>query len=209
MTYHINEIYLTLQGEGYWTGRAAVFARFARCNLWTGHEQDRHRAVCRFCDTDFTDTTSYCDDAELADAIVGEWIANPDTLPPRDPMVVFTGGEPLLELDAALTYAMHAAGFFIAAETNGSQPRPPGIDWLTVSPKADAKLILKSGDELKLVYPQTTDPATYLSLDFSHYYLQPMDGPELKENTAAAIDYIKQHPQWRLSVQTHKYVDIP
>jgi len=209
MTYHINEVFLTLQGEGYWTGRAAVFCRFSRCNLWTGYEKDRDRAICQFCDTDFTDSTSYFDACELADAIVGEWVADPDDLPPRDPMVVFTGGEALLELDQPLTHAMHAAGFYIAVETNGTRLRPRGIDWLCMSPKTGTELAITSGDELKLIYPQNIDPSTYLGLDFTHWFLQPMAGPTIAANTQQAIDYIKTHPQWRLSLQTHKLAGIP
>jgi len=219
MTYQVHEIFMTLQGEGYWTGRAAVFCRFSRCNLWTGLEKDRHRAVCQFCDTDFVDATAYTLDS-LATAISHQWSSSaPDMLPPpgtrhgkrRQSMVVFTGGEPLLQLDQQLTTAMHERGYYIAVETNGTRPRPPGIDWLCMSPKAGTELAITKGDELKLVYPQQgINPANLLrNTSFHHYYLQPMDGPNREANTHFAINYILEHPQWRLSLQTHKIIGLP
>ncbi len=186
-----------------------MFCRFAGCNLWSGLESDRERAVCRFCDTDFvgTDGTAggrYADANALAAAIEAEWTGGPDNR-----LVVLTGGEPLLQVDAALTQALHARGFAIAVETNGTQDPPPGLDWVCVSPKAGATLRLTEGDELKLVYPQVgADPASFAALRFQHFLLQPMDGPALAANTRAAIDYCLQHPQWRLSVQTHKIVGL-
>lgn len=209
MAYSVKEIFYTLQGEGRNAGRAAVFCRFAGCNLWSGREQDRADAVCTFCDTDFVGTDGTgggkfrAADA-LAAAIDAEWIAAGG---PK--MVVLTGGEPLLQVDPALIEALHARGFEIAVETNGTVAPPPGIDWLCVSPKADAPLAVGTGDELKLVYPQSDAmPERFAGLDFAHFLLQPMDGPALVENTAAAIAYCMAHPQWRLSVQTHKVVGI-
>jgi 7-carboxy-7-deazaguanine synthase (Cx14CxxC type) len=198
-----------LQGEGAQAGRAAVFCRFAGCNLWSGLESDRDRAVCRFCDTDFVGTNGtaggrYADANALAAAIEAEWTSGPDNR-----LVVLTGGEPLLQVDAALTQALHARGFAIAVETNGTQDPPPGLDWICVSPKAGAPLRLTKGDELKLVYPQDgADPASFAALRFQHFLLQPMDGPALAANTRAAIDYCLKNPQWRLSVQTHKVVGL-
>lgn len=211
MTYTVKEIFYTLQGEGANAGRPAVFCRFAGCNLWTGREQDRASAVCQFCDTDFVgigpDGGRFSTPGELADAVAECW--------PREhhdrcrPLVVCTGGEPLLQLDAALVEAFHARGFTVAVETNGTQLPPPGIDWITVSPKARAPLRLTRGDELKLVYPQKEgEPERYASLDFGEFYLQPMDGPDLAANTRAALDYCLAHPQWRLSIQTHKLLGI-
>lgn len=209
--YQVHETFLTLQGEGYWAGRAAVFCRFSRCNLWTGHEKDRHRAVCQFCDTNFADARPYTLSA-LTARIEGLWEGA--RAPGAQPMVVFTGGEPLLQLDEALTNAMHHRGFYIAVETNGTQPRPDGIDWLCMSPKAGTELAITRGDELKLVYPQEgINPANLLGLNFTHHWLSPMNNPQGVSldvaNTKAAIQYILQHPQWRLSLQTHKVIGMP
>jgi 7-carboxy-7-deazaguanine synthase (Cx14CxxC type) len=209
MAYSVKEIFYTLQGEGRNAGRAAVFCRFAGCNLWSGREQDRAEAVCTFCDTDFvgTDGTGggkFRDADALAAAVDAEWGGAGGAK-----MVVLTGGEPLLQADAALTDALHARGFEVAVETNGTVAPPPGIDWLCVSPKAEAPLAIKGGDELKLVYPQPAAmPERFEGLDFAHFLLQPMDGPALAENMAAAIAYCMAHPKWRLSVQTHKVVGI-
>ena len=210
MTYTVKEIFKTLQGEGAQAGRAAVFCRFAGCNLWSGREADRASAVCQFCDTDFVGTDGpgggRFDDAEaLARTIENAWGSQT-----RRRFVVFTGGEPLLQLDAALVAAVHALGFEIAVETNGTQEAAAGIDWICVSPKAGTPLRLRRGHELKLVYPQSgIDPAELRALAFDHFWLQPMDGPDLAPNTAAAIDYCLSHPPWRLSVQMHKLVGIP
>jgi len=209
MAYSVKEIFYTLQGEGRNAGRAAVFCRFAGCNLWSGREQDRADAVCTFCDTDFvgTDGTGggkFRDADALAAAVEAEWRGAGG---PK--MVVLTGGEPLLQVDADLVDALHARSFEIAVETNGTVAPPPGIDWLCVSPKADAPLAVRRGDELKLVYPQAEAmPERFVDLDFAHFLLQPMGGPALAENTAAAIAYCMAHPQWRLSVQAHKVVGI-
>jgi len=213
MTYHVKEIFYTLQGEGAQTGRPAVFCRFAGCNLWTGREQDRVRAICTFCDTQFrgTDGVSggkYASADQLADRIRETW--GGESAPGVRPYVVCTGGEPLLQLDEPLIKALHARGFEVAVETNGTRPAPPGLDWICVSPKANAELVLRSGDELKLVYPQTkVNPERFLGLDFKHYYLQPMYGPEREANTRMAVTYCLAHPQWRLSLQTHKDLGIP
>jgi 7-carboxy-7-deazaguanine synthase len=210
VTYTVKEIFKTLQGEGAQAGRAAVFCRFAGCNLWSGREADRASAVCQFCDTDFVGTDGpgggRFDDAEtLARTIENAWGSQT-----RRRFVVFTGGEPLLQLDAALVAAVHALGFEIAVETNGTQEAAAGIDWICVSPKAGTPLRLRRGHELKLVYPQSgIDPAELRALAFDHFWLQPMDGPDLAPNTAAAIDYCLSHPPWRLSVQMHKLVGIP
>ena len=213
-TYAVKEIYYTLQGEGAQTGRAAVFCRFAGCNLWTGREADRATAVCTFCDTDFVGTdgpgggTFRSPDA-LAAAVRAVWPEAGHGTTAR-PLVVCTGGEPLLQLDAALIDAFHAQGFEVAVETNGTQPQPPGLDWITVSPKANAPLVLTAGHELKLVYPQPAAmPERFAGLDFAHFYLQPMDGPDVEANTSAALRYCLEHPQWRLSLQTHKLLAIP
>jgi 7-carboxy-7-deazaguanine synthase len=209
MTYSVKEIFYTLQGEGRNAGRAAVFCRFAGCNLWSGREQDRARAVCTFCDTDFlgTDGTGggkFADAEALAAAVYAEWAGGS-----AGKMVVLTGGEPLLQVDAALTAALHARGFEIAVETNGTIGPPEGVDWLCVSPKSHAPLAVTRGDELKLVYPQPeATPDRFEHLAFDHFLLQPMDGPDLAANTQAAIGYCLAHPQWRLSVQTHKVVGI-
>lgn len=207
--YTVKEIFYTLQGEGRQAGRAAVFCRFSGCNLWSGREEDRSKAVCQFCDTDFVGTGpdggKFATAAELAARIASEWPAGSG----GTPYVVCTGGEPLLQLDAALIDALHAEGFEIAVETNGTIAAPAGIDWICVSPKAGAPLLQTSGNELKLVYPQATQlPETVAHLQFDNFYLQAMDGPELAANTRAAIAYCMAHPRWRLSVQTHKVVNI-
>jgi 7-carboxy-7-deazaguanine synthase len=210
MTYSVKEIFYTLQGEGANTGRPAVFCRFAGCNLWSGREEDREDAICRFCDTDFVGLDGpgggrFSSAEDLAAAVGHIW---PDGVAgPR--FVVCTGGEPLLQLDAPLLQALHQEGFAVAIETNGTQPLFPGIDWVCVSPKAGAPLVLTSGDELKLVYPQEgAEPELYESLDFSHFYLQPMDGPNRDANTSAALGYCLAHPRWRLSLQTHKILGL-
>ena len=208
MTYSVKEIFYTLQGEGARAGRAAVFLRFAGCNLWSGLEKDRAEAICKFCDTEFvgTDGTGggkFADAASLAQAVAAEWPGG------GAPYVVCTGGEPLLQLDTPLIEALHGAGFEIAIETNGTLMPPPGIDWLCVSPKADAQQVLKQGDELKLVYPQEGgDPDRYAGQAFAHFFLQPMDSPNRAANTQAATAYCLAHPQWRLSLQTHKLLGI-
>jgi 7-carboxy-7-deazaguanine synthase (Cx14CxxC type) len=210
MTYTVKEIYYTLQGEGGQAGRAAVFCRFTGCNLWTGREEDRSKAVCQFCDTDFIGTDGpgggkFASADALAQAVLKHW----PTGSGGKPLVVFTGGEPLLQLDEALVDALHAAGFEIAVETNGTQPAPEGLDWICVSPKADAELVLRRGTELKLVFPQSNAmPERFADLDFQHFFLQPMDGIEGRKNTQKAIAYCLQHPQWRLSIQTHKVIGI-
>lgn len=211
MAYTIKEMFATLQGEGAHAGRAAVFCRFAGCNLWSGREADRAGATCRFCDTDFVGTDGegggrFADADALADAIAATWAA-PDM---DHAFVVFTGGEPLLQLDAPLIAAVHARGFEIAIETNGTLPAPEGIDWICVSPKADAPLVQRTGHELKLVYPQPDRlPETVADLDFQQFWLQPMDGPDQARNTAQAVAYCRTHPRWRLSLQTHKLIGIP
>lgn len=212
MTYLVKEAFLTLQGEGGQAGRAAVFCRFARCNLWSGHEEHRASAICRFCDTDFVGTDGpgggRFDSADaLADHLDARWGGDGSR---AGKYVVCTGGEPLLQLDAALVDALHERGFTVAIETNGTLEPPPGIDWICVSPKAGADLRLTAGDELKLVFPQEGgEPERYAALDFEHFFLQPMDGPDRERNTRRAIDYCLAHPTWRLSVQTHKYLGIP
>ncbi len=211
MTYTVKECFYTLQGEGVHAGRPAVFCRFSGCNLWTGREADRPRAVCTFCDTDFVgvgpDGGKFKGAQELAAFVRARWPADA----PADvrPFVVCTGGEPLLQLDGAAVDALHEVGFEIAVETNGTQPAPPGLDWICVSPKADAPLALTSGDELKLVYPQALAmPERFDGLDFRHFLLQPMDGPAVEANVRAALAYCLAHPRWRLSVQTHKSLGI-
>lgn len=213
MTYSVKEIYFTLQGEGANTGRAAVLLRFAGCNLWTGREEDRAAAVCRFCDTDFFGTDGpgggkFSSPEDLADAVRRTWPVEADRR--LGPFVVCTGGEPMLQLDEPLIDALHGAGFEVAVESNGTIPAVSGIDWLCVSPKADATLVQCSGDELKLVYPQERgQPERYAALDFRHFFLQPMDGPDATRNTELAARYCLAHPQWRLSLQTHKLVGLP
>jgi 7-carboxy-7-deazaguanine synthase (Cx14CxxC type) len=210
MSYALKELFLTLQGEGGQAGRAAVFCRFAGCNLWSGREEDRAKAICRFCDTDFVGLDGsgggrYDTAQELVGAALALWAGQDD----QGRLVVFTGGEPLLQLDDDLIKAFHAAGFEVAVETNGTIAAPSGLDWICVSPKADAPLVQMTGEELKLVYPQVGgDPARFETLDFKRFLLQPMDGPHLAENTEAAIAYCLAHPRWRLSVQTHKYLGL-
>jgi 7-carboxy-7-deazaguanine synthase (Cx14CxxC type) len=211
MSYQVKEIYYTLQGEGAQAGRAAVFLRFAGCNLWNGLERDRQHSTCQFCDTDFVGTNGpgggkFADAQSLARAVLACW-------PPAEgarPYVVCTGGEPLLQLDEELIEALHSAGFEVGIETNGTLAAPAGIDWICVSPKADAPLVQDRGDELKLVFPQASaPPERFARLSFRHYFLQPMDSPAKNENTRAAIAYCLAHPQWRLSLQTHKLIGIP
>ncbi|MDQ3821557.1 MAG: 7-carboxy-7-deazaguanine synthase [Acidobacteriota bacterium] len=213
MAYSVKEIYVTLQGEGANTGRTAVFCRFAGCNLWTGREEDRAEAVCNFCDTDFVGTDGpgggrFASAEDLAQAVSAKWRA-PLSARAR-PLVVCTGGEPLLQLDEELVAAFHKANFEVAIETNGTKLPPPGIDWVCVSPKAGAELVLNSGHELKLIFPQKrAEPELFDRLDFQHFFLQPMDGPARDINTQLAIEYCLEHPQWRLSLQTHKMLGIP
>jgi 7-carboxy-7-deazaguanine synthase (Cx14CxxC type) len=211
MSYAVHELFYTLQGEGANTGRPAVFCRFAGCNLWTGREQDRASAICRFCDTEFVGTAGpgggrYASAERLADAVAGTWRAEGD----GRRFVVCTGGEPLLQLDGALLDALHARGFEVAVETNGTVAPPAGVDWLCVSPKAGSTLVVERGDELKLVFPQDgAPPERFEGLAFAHFYLQPMDGPAREANTSAALRYCLEHPRWRLSLQTHKLLGIP
>lgn len=221
MSYAVKELFYTLQGEGANTGRAAVFLRFTGCNLWTGRESDRARATCQFCDTDFVNTDGpgggrFAAADALAAAARALWdqhAAEDQGSAAGSPFIVCTGGEPLLQLDQPLLAALHAHGFTVALETNGTLPLPPGpeaVDWVCVSPKANAELALTSGDELKLVFPQPgAEPERYRGLAFRHLFLQPMDGPTRAENTAAAVRYCLAHPKWRLSLQTHKLLGIP
>ncbi len=209
--YAVKEIFYTLQGEGVQTGRAAVFCRFSGCNLWSGREQDRSSAICKFCDTEFAGTGGpgggkFATADDLASAVESKWPAAG-----RDrKFVVCTGGEPLLQLDASLIGALHARGFEIAVETNGTCPAPPGLDWICVSPKAGAELRQLAGDELKLVFPQPgAEPERFESLAFRHFFLQPMDSPDRERNTQLALRYCMEHPRWRLSLQTHKFLGIP
>ena len=210
MTYTVKEIFYTLQGEGANAGRAAVFCRFAGCNLWTGREEDRARAICQFCDTDFVGTDGsgggkFADAASLAEAVASFW---PDGENGR-PLVVCTGGEPLLQLDSAAVAALHERGFEVAVETNGTRLPPEGIDWICVSPKIGAEFVLQHGHEIKLVYPQLNgEPERFAGLKFDNFFLQPMDGPRQAQNIQAAIEYCLKHPQWRLSLQTHKIVGL-
>jgi 7-carboxy-7-deazaguanine synthase (Cx14CxxC type) len=212
-SYSVKEIFYTLQGEGANSGRAAVFCRFAGCNLWTGKEEDRASAICKFCDTDFVGTDGlggarFTSAELLADAVRVNWQEAVST--EGLPLVVCTGGEPLLQLDEELVKALHNVGFQIAVETNGTLLPPDGIDWLCVSPKAGSNLALHSGHELKLVFPQEgAEPACYENLDFQHFFLQPMDGLERELNTQLAIQYCLNHPRWRLSLQIHKLIGIP
>jgi 7-carboxy-7-deazaguanine synthase (Cx14CxxC type) len=209
VSYAVKEIFLTLQGEGAQTGRAAVFCRFAGCNLWSGREEDRASATCQFCDTDFVGTDGTLGDRygtadQLADAIAAQWTAGDGNR-----YVVLTGGEPLLQVDAPLIDALHARRFTIAVETNGTVEAPKGLDWICVSPKAGSTLVLRRGHELKLVYPQAgAAPETFTHLAFERFSLQPMDGPDVADNTARAVAYCLRHPQWRLSLQTHKSLGI-
>lgn len=215
MSYSIKEIYYTLQGEGAHAGRPAVFCRFTGCNLWTGHEEDRDNAICQFCDTKFVGTdgpgggvfTMASDIAKVVDACWpkgddGGWVGNK--------LVVCTGGEPLLQLDTAIIDALHDLGFSVAIETNGTKLPPSGVDWVCVSPKANAECILTEGDELKLVYPQFGgEPSKYQAMNFERFFLQPMDGPSHDTNTQLAAEYCLENPQWELSIQTHKLIGLP
>ena len=211
MTYLVKELFYTLQGEGAQTGRPAVFCRFSGCNLWTGREEHRSIAVCKFCDTDFVGTDGiggghFKSADELADVVVAAW---PD-MSLGIPYVVCTGGEPLLQLDERLVDAFHDRGIEVAVETNGTQPTVRGLDWICMSPKAGAALELLEGNELKLVYPQQgAEPERFVDLKFDHFFLQPMDGPDQTANTQAVVDYCLRNPRWRLSLQTHKYLGIP
>lgn len=209
MTYKVKETFYTLQGEGAHAGRPAVFLRFSSCNLWTGQEKDRARAICQFCDTDFVGTHGtgggkFGSPEELADHVASFWPATGGS-----PMVVCTGGEPLLQLDEALIAALHSRDFYVAVETNGTIEPPAGLDWICVSPKIGADLVARSGDELKLVFPQLGgDPVQFEDLAFDSFRLQPMDGPSVEQNTRAAIEYCMKNPQWHLSLQTHKQIGI-
>lgn len=217
MAYSVKEVYCTLQGEGYHTGRVAVFVRFAGCNLWTGREEDRETAVCTFCDTDFVGTDGpnggkFKTADALATHIRAVWDESTQgpAEPHVSPFIVCTGGEPLLQLDAPLIDAMHGKGFEIAVETNGTLKAPDGIDWICVSPKADAPLVQQTGNELKLVwYQEKAPPSRFEEMEFQHFYLQPMDGPDQDRFTREAIMYCLHHPKWRLSLQTHKFLGIP
>ncbi|MGE0490457.1 MAG: 7-carboxy-7-deazaguanine synthase [Vulcanimicrobiota bacterium] len=211
MTYAVKEIFYTLQGEGANSGRPSVFCRFSGCNLWSGREQDRASAICQFCDTDFVGTNGpgggkFRSPEDLAAAIAEQWPAGQDS--PR--FVVCTGGEPLLQVDEPLVQALHQRGFQVAVETNGTLVPPAGIDWVCVSPKAGSDFVLRKGHELKLVFPQSgAPPERFEDTEFEHYYLQPMDGPRVSENTQAAVRYCLDHPRWKLSLQTHKLLGIP
>jgi 7-carboxy-7-deazaguanine synthase (Cx14CxxC type) len=235
MAYRVKEIFYTLQGEGMRAGRPAVFCRFTSCNLWTGRERDRHRAICQFCDTDFIGTDGpdggvFATAADLAEAVAARWPRMPGSPEPASPVpaspelvgsrlpgggaggqpyVVCTGGEPLLQLDAEAVAALHGRGFEVAVETNGTRDAPAGIDWICMSPKAGALLRLRAGDELKLVFPQPgAEPERFEALPFGNFLLQPMDGPHLAAHTQAAVEYCLAHPRWRLSLQTHKMLGI-
>lgn len=209
MSFTVKELFYTLQGEGANTGRAAVFCRFAGCNLWTGREADRASAVCRFCDTDFVGTDGpgggqFASANLLANAVSKLWPGG------ARPLVVCTGGEPFLQMTAELVGALHERSFEVAVETNGTRAAPPGLDWVCVSPKAGAELVLRAGDELKLIFPQAgAEPERYEQLDFRHFFLQPMDGPDRDRNTQLAVRYCLEHPRWRLSLQTQKILGIP
>ncbi|MBO99842.1 MAG: 7-carboxy-7-deazaguanine synthase [Candidatus Marinimicrobia bacterium] len=209
--YSIKETYFTIQGEGFHTGRSAVFVRFAGCNLWSGHEKDRAKALCKFCDTDFVGIDGpgggkFATASKLADHILSKWPKGTNT----EPFVVCTGGEPLLQIDSELVEALHDNKFEIAIETNGTIKPPQGIDWICVSPKAESDVLINKGDELKLVYPQEgAEPSKYEHLEFDYFSLQPMDSDQLEENTKKTIEYCNQHPLWRLSLQTHKFLGIP
>jgi 7-carboxy-7-deazaguanine synthase (Cx14CxxC type) len=211
VSYQVKSVFFTLQGEGIRSGRPAVFVRFAGCNLWSGREADRSGATCRFCDTDFVGTDgpgggTWVDGLALAAAVASHWPAGGAE---GRPLVVCTGGEPLLQLDAPLIEALHAAGFEVAVETNGTRPLPTGPDWVCVSPKAGADLVVRAGNELKLVFPQPgAEPERFVGLDFEHFILQPMDGPRLERNTREALRYCLAHPRWRLGLQLHKLLGI-
>ena len=216
MAYRVKEVFHTLQGEGMQAGRAAVFCRFAGCNLWSGREEHRADAVCRFCDTDFVGTDGpgggrFDDAAALAGAVARCWMEVVGAGPAESGgLVVCTGGEPLLQLDATAVLALHDAGFEVAIETNGTIAVPAGVDWVCVSPKAGSDVVVRAGDELKLVYPQPgAEPEGFEDWDFTHFVLQPMDGPDRERNTAATVAYCRAHPRWRLGLQTHKYLGIP
>lgn len=214
MGYKVKELFYSLQGEGANTGRPSVFVRFAGCNLWSGREEDRHRgpSCSRWCDTDFLGTDgsgggTFTTARDLAVAVLNQLPTDADTT--HLPLVVCTGGEPLLQLDRPLIVALHTLGFPVAIETNGTIPTPEGIDWVCVSPKANTKLVVTTGDEVKLIYPQIgIDPSQFTGLAFHHFFLQPMDGPDLTANTRLGIDYCLKHPRWRLSVQTHKLLGL-
>lgn len=211
-SYKVKEIFYTIQGEGTHSGRPAVFCRFSGCNLWSGREEDREKAICQFCDTDFRGTDGinggiFDTPLELTQAILKLW---PPTGFGTTPFLVCTGGEPLLQLDQSLVTCLHEHGIFIAVETNGTVIPPSGIDWICVSPKAGSELKLKEGSEIKLVYPQPeAPPEQYVDLSFNHFYLQPMDGPDLEKNTQLTLAYCMQHPQWSFSLQSHKILNIP
>ena len=211
MSYSIKTLYYTLQGEGFYTGRPAVFCRFSGCNLWSGLEKDRKKAICSFCDTEFVGTDGlnggkYPTAKSVAKKAYSLWPAETEALP----YVVCTGGEPLLQLDSKLIQAFHEYGFEIGIETNGTIPIPEEVDWVCVSPKSSAELIVEKGNELKIVYPQNgLDPLDYVGLDFDHFSLQPMDGPNIQKTTHITLDYCMKHPQWNLSLQTHKLLNIP
>ena len=210
MKYSVKEIYYTLQGEGYHTGRPAVFIRFSGCNLWTGHEKDRSGAICNWCDTDFVGTNGInggkFSAEEITNIISSLWKGNVQT----EPYVICTGGEPLLQMDESLIKAIHKAGFEIGLETNGTMIPPDGIDWICVSPKANADLVLKNGNELKVVYPQCgMNPRMHEKLKFDHFYIQPMDGIDQKNNIKRSEKFVLDHPKWKLSLQTHKILGIP
>jgi|TARA_Y100000814_G_scaffold157431_1_gene114899 7-carboxy-7-deazaguanine synthase len=210
MKYSVKEIYYTLQGEGYHTGRPAVFIRFSGCNLWTGHEKDRSGAICNWCDTDFVGTNGInggkFSAEEITNIINSLWKGNVQT----EPYVICTGGEPLLQMDESLIKAIHKAGFEIGLETNGTMIPPDGIDWICVSPKANADLVLKNGNELKVVYPQCgMNPRMHEKLKFDHFYIQPMDGIDQKNNIKRSEKFVLDHPKWKLSLQTHKILGIP
>jgi len=213
MTYTVKEIFFSLQGEGANVGRPAVFCRFSGCNLWSGREEDRPKAVCQFCDTDFVGTDGqgggkFVMAEDLARAVAACWPNDPSGR--GRPLVVCTGGEPLLQLDEPLVRALHAAGFEVAIETNGTRLPPPGIDWVCVSPKAGADLVLRTGQELKLVFPQAgAEPHRFEGLDFGHFFIQPMDGPDRERNTQFAVRYCLEHPRWRLSLQMHNSIGLP
>jgi len=213
VSYSVKELFYTLQGEGANTRRPAVFCRFSGCNLWTGRDEDRQRAICPFCDTDFVGTDGpgggrFASSNELAEAVHRTWPSAPSSRIRR--LVVCTGGEPLLQLDEPLIDALHVRGFEVAIETNGTRPAPRGLDWICMSPKAHAPLVLRAGHELKLVFPQDgAEPDLFAALDFQYFFLQPMDGPERERNTHLALRYCLEHPQWRLSLQTHKLLGIP
>ena len=214
MAYAVKEIFYSLQGEGAQVGRPAVFCRFAGCNLWSGLEKDRAEAVCQFCDTDFVGTEGpdggvFETAEELAAAVESRWPAAIDLKSGTRPFIVCTGGEPLLQLDVPAIESLHARGFEVAVETNGTRPIPDGVDWLCVSPKAGAELVARSGDELKLIYPQPgAEPEQFEGLDFQNFFLQPMDGPAVEENTRLAVAYCLAHPRWRMSLQTHKLLGL-